>query len=439
MTSNIQTRRLTGWGIKRILPKEDGVVDVKKLDVKKMDCFIKFAAAKAFPSVVGILSRHLPYDMAYYPKARRAYGISKGEIKRRGELVFWGSGIIYESHRDDDDDETTLNYFTSIIICPAILFVRSNGLDPSDIQVDVCLWDGKVCQGRVIACDFHYNLAAIRIQTPCQLPTATLRNLDDVVPLNHTPIQQKQLQQQHRPPLRAHSTKFNISPETPLITISRSLRPLNAHSVGSGVFTTLGWNKELDYSELYWVKDNNHPEDKGGAVINYLGEVIGLMFYKSSFLPINLVSTWWRNFKSCRQYHRPCIGMKFVNLHATRTKSTNYLRKFLAVFPDVTGGVVVTKAAKDSAAYASGIRCNDVIVKCDGKLVRSSLELFEIVWNKVGIEYVELKVLRVSNGETLELSLKVEQTPPDKFYQWKKTSWNILKHQILLTLGHTAK
>ncbi|XP_074285009.1 putative protease Do-like 14 isoform X2 [Silene latifolia] len=398
----------------------NGVKRVHREEVVVVDESMKFAASKASPSLAGILSHHLPDDMAHYTHRREIWRMSGDEIKRRGELVFWGTGIIYECHRDhddEDDDETTVNNFTSIIICPATLFVRTNGVEPSDIQVDVYLWDGQICQGRVIACDFHYNLAAIRIQTPCQLPTATLKDLDDFVPINLTPIQYH-----HKPPLlRPYSTKFKISPGTPLITIARSMRLLNAPIVSPGVFSPRTLKKE-DYSELYCVMYSDHPEKKGGFVINYSGEVIGLVFFKFSFLPINLVSTWWKNFKSCRQYHRPYLGVKIANLHLSGSK---YLSEFLAAFPDVTGGVVVTEVAEDSPAYRSGICPEDVIIKCNGKLVRSSLELFEILWNNVGIEYVELDVLRASNGENLTPSLKVEQTSSDKMYQWALTSWTI--------------
>ncbi|XP_074285007.1 putative protease Do-like 14 isoform X2 [Silene latifolia] len=395
--------------LRRIHREEEVVVDES----------IKFAASKASPSLAGILSHHLPDDMAHFTQLGQIWRLTGNDIKRRGELVFWGTGIIYESHRVDDDgdgdDEMTVTNFTSIIICPATLFVRTNGVEPSDIQVDVYLWDGQIHQGRVIACDFHYNLAAIRIQTPCQLPTATLRDLDDFVPINLTPIQYY-----HQPPrLRPHSTKFKISPGTPLITIARSMRLLNAPILGSGVFSPRPLRKE-ECSELYCVWNNNHPEKKGAFVINYSGEVIGLVFYKFSFLPINLVSIWWKNFKSCRQYHRPCLGVKIANLHSSGSK---YLSEFLAVFPNVTGGAVVTEVAEDSPTYCSGICPEDVIIKCNGKLVRSSLELFEIVWNNVGIEYVELDVLRASNAENLSLSLKVEQTPPNKM--WAVTPWTI--------------
>lgn len=146
------------------------------------------------------------------------------------------------------------------------------------------------------------------------------------------------------------------------------------------------------------------------------------MFCNTSFLPINIVSSWWNHFKSCRQYRRPWLGVEITNLHSC---CLNFLAEFMRKFPNVGKGVVVTKVA-DSPAYCSGIRPEDVIVKCDGIVVRSTLEFFDIVWNKVGGESVELNILRASDAETLKISLALEETAPDKFYQWKRASWYVL-------------
>lgn len=104
-----------------------------------------------------------------------------------------------------------------------------------DIQVHVYLWDGKLCEGQVLAWDFHYNLAAVRVQSDSLLPTATLRGLDDVVSILPTDCT-RSFQ------LLPHSDLFKISPGTKIITLYRTLRPRNAHVVGSGVF---GYDKSL--------------------------------------------------------------------------------------------------------------------------------------------------------------------------------------------------
>lgn len=380
------------------------------------DFTTKLAAAKAFPSVVGILSRNLPADMAvlrglplqHDTLLRRLHGYGPRNKRPKGELVFWGCGIIIECETDEEDLMTTTTHqYLSTIICPATLFVRTNGIEPVQIEVDVYLWDGKICKGQVLACDFHYNLAAVKIQSNSPLPTATLRPLDvacSILPTNKLPA----------------SNLFNISPGTKIITLARTYKSI-AQVVGSGTFGTIRCKVILNCNELYYVENSNHPEKDGGAVINYDGEVIGLMFYDSPFLPINIVSSWWKHFKSSRQYQGPWIGVEIADLHLT---CLDVLEEVMEKFPNVATGVFVTKVA-DSQACKSGIRRKDVIVECDGKLVRSTLELLDTVWNKVG-ESVDLDVLRASNGKRLKLSLAVKEITPDKLYKWNRTMWRMI-------------
>ena len=48
----------------------------------------------------------------------------------------------------------------------------------------------------------------------------------------------------------------------------------------------------------------------------------------------------------------------------------------MSKFPNISAGVVVMKVEEDSpAAHCSTIHAKDVIVACDGKLVRSKLEV----------------------------------------------------------------
>ena len=106
-------------------------------------------------------------------------------------------------------------------------------VDSTYLQVDVHLFDGRVCQGQVFACDFHYNLAAVRIQTDSPLQTPTLKGLDDVMSID--PSEQLQLSQDRSFQLRPHSNLFKIFHGMKIITIWRALRPKNFIIVSSGV------------------------------------------------------------------------------------------------------------------------------------------------------------------------------------------------------------
>ncbi|KAL6572936.1 hypothetical protein OROHE_002412 [Orobanche hederae] len=71
----------------------------------------------------------------------------------------------------------------------------------------------------------------------------------------------------------------------------------------------------------------------------------------------------------------------------------------------------------NSAAHCCGLHSEDVIVQCDAALVRSTLEFFEKIWDKVGAS-VELTVLRLSSGDCMKLTMKVDEVVRDNFYRW---------------------
>lgn len=80
---------------------------------------------------------YLSDDMAVFKSIRsKTSCLSKSEIEARGgDLVFWGCGIIIECEQQQDSEDlpTSHSYF-STIICPANLFVRTDGIQPPDIK-----------------------------------------------------------------------------------------------------------------------------------------------------------------------------------------------------------------------------------------------------------------------------------------------------------------
>ncbi|WOH08118.1 hypothetical protein DCAR_0727555 [Daucus carota subsp. sativus] len=397
------------------------------LDTMDMDITTKVFGVKSSPFVVAVVSRNLPVEMTGI-----SYG--RGEVRLSdypGEHVVLNSGTIIECEED-----AATSKFVSTIIVAAVLFVRTNDVQPHDIKVDVHLFDGRVCQGQVFACDFHYNLAAVRIQTDSPLQTPTLKGLDDVMSID--PSELLQLSQDRSFQLRPHSNLFKIFHGMKIITIWRALRPKNFIIVSSGVLCIDAPYTELDCNELCWVKDRKEDPlgekgENGGTIVNCFGDVIGMLFYGSAFMPINIVLRWWHHFKSCRNYRRPWLGVEISNLYSSRLE---ILEQFMSKFPNISAGVVVMKVEEDSpAAHCSTIHAKDVIVACDGKLVRSKLDLFELLWDKVG-DTVELNVVRPSNGNQLKVNVTVGESTPDRFYRWPLIHWTRF-HTILPTRTST--
>lgn len=370
---------------------------------RPMDFDTQDAVLKADPFVVGIISHNVPDEMT-------RDGVFYSEpVTDVEENVIWGAGIIIEC------EDTGAGKFSSTILSPAAQFFRTNDTPYNEIEVDVYLSDGNLCKGEVFACDFHYNLAAIRIQSDFPLQIAKPKALDDTLSID--PIEQHRLFSEKSFQLRRHSNLFKVLPGTKIIYLKRLFYSFPSRlQVEHVVFRDHSLLSTCDCKELYWLEADEDGVDNGGQIINKSGEVIGIVFSSFAFLPSNIVLKWWNHYKVCREFRRPQHGMVIVNLY---TASLDFLEQFMKRFPNITSGVVVTKVEKNSAAYHSRIQCKDVIIKCDGLIVRSKLEFFEKIWDKAG-RTVQLTVLRVSNGKEFNLSLTIgDSTPDDKYYRWQ--------------------
>ncbi|KAK9742516.1 hypothetical protein RND81_03G178700 [Saponaria officinalis] len=160
----------------------------------------------------------------------------------------------------------------------------------------------------------------------------------------------------------------------------------------------------------------------GAPALNSLGETIGFIFSKTSLLPSNTISRWWNHFKTSGEFCRPFVGMEVANLHDAKL---DFLAQFITIFPGVSTAVIVKEVNEDSPAGRSGICAEDVIVKIDGKRVRSKVKFYERIWRKAG-KSVELNVVRVTNGEELTLSLVIEEASPSEFNQWELPNWRMI-------------
>ncbi|KAL6500589.1 hypothetical protein OROGR_027365 [Orobanche gracilis] len=380
------------------------------------------AVLRASSCVVGIVSLGVPAEMTRFGNSPRF--LSKNQ-------AFMGSGTIIECVEEVGNDGIK---FSTTILTSSNLFTRSNGVQPSDIQVEVYLANGDLYNGDVLACDFHYNLAVVNIHSDTPLQTANLRDLDDDIISSIHVMSDHQSQSTVDSlsfQLRRHSSSFKIRPGDMVAALARSY--------SSDICVTSGRFRvdypELDCKELYSFVSSEHQAttmhdykkgrllvevthcglpNRGGPVINCHGEVIGIQAVDNYFLPSNIVSRWWNYYKQCKKFCRPWLGLKVVNLQAA---DWHFLEAFVREFPTASSGVIVTKVVKNSASYRSGIRSEDVIVQCSGATVRSTLDLFDQIWNKIGAS-VELSLLRLVSGDTVNLTVTVDEPTLDNFYTW---------------------
>lgn len=150
-----------------------------------------------------------------------------------------------------------------------------------------------------------------------------------------------------------------------------------------------------------------NPGNSGGALIDAQGRLLGINTaiatrtgYYSGYsfaIPVNIVQKIVDDIIEFGSYQRGYLGVGISDLD-------NELAEELGI--NITQGVVIQSVENGSAAEYAGILPFDVITKVNGKLVKSSPELQEIVGRaKVG-EKVKLEINRKGDRKDLAVQLK---------------------------------
>ncbi|XP_074287402.1 uncharacterized protein LOC141612504 [Silene latifolia] len=382
---------------------------------------LKIAVARASNSVVSIVSHDVPAEMA--KKLRRYVEV----VPPPKEFIFSGSGFIIECNTCSSSDKPSTSSprsrsrYLCTVLAPACLFKRPDDVPLDTIKIDVFGSTGVLYKAKLLACDFHYNLALITFKSTSLLQAVTFKGINDILSIDTThQLQSREVMTFH---LQSHSSLFKVIPGTEIFSVWRT-HSHHSHLYPGCSFFRSKSPKGFGCNELYNIKEDIYTIGlDGGPALNTFGEVIGIIFNKSSFLPSNIITRWWNHYKSSREFRRPFLGVEVLNLPDAGLK---FLSQFINKFPNISTAVIVTKVEEDSPASCSGIHTNDVIVKLDDKLVKSKLQFYETIWEKAG-KSVELNVLRVTGGEELNMSIAIEETSPEKFHQWPHPCWNELR------------
>lgn len=147
--------------------------------------------------------------------------------------------------------------------------------------------------------------------------------------------------------------------------------------------------------------------NSGGALVNSEGKVIGVNTLKLSgtgvegigfAIPINSTVSITKDLIEHNKVLRPYIGITTVDLTEDLAKANN-----------LVVGIYVKSVSDFSAGEKAGIKAGDVIVKADGKEVKTTNELNEIRdTHKIG-EKMTITVNR--NGSEKELTIELQEAP----------------------------
>ncbi|KAL6538053.1 hypothetical protein OROGR_012041 [Orobanche gracilis] len=326
--------------------------------------------------------------------------------------MFICSGFIMEC-------DNKCGTFTGTILTSAILLRSPSGaaMVADDLKIDVYTAGGTFLKGELLAVDFHYNIAIIEINSDTRLPTSTVRLIDNSVPLdpgNRGCVEDLKLSRSagHQDSATS-SNRFSIYPGMDVLALGRYFADSYDIMAAPGVFSYSDCN--FDCKELLTASCQIKKNGMGGPLINCLGEVIGINFYDASytpFLPVNIVYQCYRDLKKQCRIPRPWIGLSVIDLHAGSLHELEILNQ---KFPHVVRGAIIKQALPKSPACIAELHAGDVIINCDGNLVRSCLELTEALWDKEG-KPVELVVVRASADKPLNLVVEAVKTNPNTYW-----------------------
>src|SRR5262252_4013139 len=189
----------------------------------------------------------------------------------------------------------------------------------------------------------------------------------------------------------------------------------------AGIVSALGRKFNGPNDNFIQTDASINPGNSGGALVNMKGEVIGIntsILSKGGgsegvgfAIPSNTAKTVKeRLLGNAGVYARANTGANTganagANTGANAPVSRGYLGVSVQDQQNGEGGAVVAELTNGSPASAAGLRGGDVIVEFDGKPVRSSQQLAEIIANTPVGRTVKLKFVRNGQAQTASITL----------------------------------
>lgn len=272
----------------------------------------------------------------------------------------------------------TRNYTGSgVVVTPDGHIVTNKHIIKDAVKIYASLWNNEIYEAYVIGRDEFTDLAVIKIQAE-GLTTASFANSDalligDVV--------------------LAIGNPFGLN-----------------QSVSLGIVSATG-RKGLDisrYENFIQTDAAINQGNSGGALVNALGELVGLgtATYSqqgaegiSFAIPANTVQQVVSSIVNYGEVRRGWFGLSFYHPQA-------YVIYGIKRPPQ---GVRVSGVHPGSVAAQAGIKSNDVVTHINGEPVNSFQAYNHHLWGFTVGDEVELRVLR--NNRVLQLSVVVEPLP----------------------------
>ncbi|KAJ8772001.1 hypothetical protein K2173_027178 [Erythroxylum novogranatense] len=257
-------------------------------------------------------------------------------------------------------------------------------------KVDVTLQDGRTFEGTLVNADLHSDIAIVKIKSKTPLPTAKLGSSSKLRPGDWVIAMGCPLSLQNT------VTAGIVS------CVDRKSRDLGLGGVGR---------------EFLQIDCAINEGNSGGPLVNVDGEIVGINIMKvlaadglGFAVPIDSVAKIIEQFKKSGRVVRPWLGLRMIELNE---KIIAQLRERDAAFPNVDRGVLVPMITPGSPADRAGFISGDVVIKFDGKPVKSIDEVSVRVCMRLMCVFIYLKdgVDGVSSSQAFRLASEIINSP----------------------------
>lgn len=214
----------------------------------------------------------------------------------------------------------------------------------------------------------------------------------------------------------------SLKPGEPIMAIGNPLGLQFSGSVTKGIISGLERTIEIDINEDGIIDWNAeviqtdaaiNPGNSGGALVNVLGQVVGINSMKIAeqavegiglAIPINSVIPIIEDIEQYGEVKRPYLGVSLVPI----SQITQFHRESTLKLPkDVTEGVAIMEVEPSSSADEEGIRKYDVIVKMDGEEITDLASFRTHLYEEKEIgDELEVTIYRDGKLQTINMKLQ---------------------------------
>ncbi len=276
-------------------------------------------------------------------------------------------------------DRTVTSLGSGVIVTPEGHILTNNHVIENAEEIEVFLRDGRQLNARVVGADPETDLAVLQIHTT-EVPSITFATNN---------------------PLAVGDVVLAIGNPFGL-----------GQTVSQGIVSATGRNQlGINVFENYIQTDAAiNPGNSGGALINAIGELIGINTITSSkngnsvgigfAIPIGLAKQVMSHMIKYGRVLRGWIGIRVQNISPQLSESFGLTE---------TGGVLVSGIVRGGPAHTAGLYPGDIIISVNDQLISEEKQVLNQVIRVSPQE--QLTVIGIRNGELTEWTVEVGQRP----------------------------